>query len=611
MESAWTQLIDNFHVLRPWWLMALIPAVLLFLGLKFRHAGQSAWARAIDPGLLQYLLDSKPNRRQLMPLYGLLAAWTIAALALAGPTWRQIPMPVQQSENALIIVLDLSLSMYANDLSPDRVTRAQRKITDILNDRDEGLTALVVYAGDAHTVVPLTDDVGTIHNLVPALDPDVMPVLGSDPAAGVQQALSLLDNAGIEQAQVLLMTDGILPGDIPAIERAFAERAHTLSILGIGTREGAPIPTPEGGFLRDSQNAIVIPKLERELLETLSSRTRGRYADIALTNEDFNYLLDESIFAQKSNLVESGLDFDTWQEAGPWLVLLILPLAALAFRRGWLLCLPLALVFLPAGPAQALEWESLWLTRDQQANRAFNNEEFDRAAGTFKDSHWRATAHYRNGDYERALEALSGLEGTQAHYNRGNTLAHLNRFEEAIEAYETVLGQAPDHDDARHNKEVLEELLAQQQEQPQTGGKQQDQQEEQQQQEGSEQEQQQAQNQENQEQDASEQQQEQQSQSDQQQTAQEQQQQEGEQQDQAENESEQQEGEQPIPELAENQESEADLEEQQSLEQWLRRIPDDPGELLRNKFRYQSMQRLRQRLNDPSLADQPQQERIW
>lgn len=591
--------VDNFHFLRPAFLYGLIPAVILVCLLLFIQSNRSTWSRAIDPSLLPFLLDKNASPRVTYPIFGLLLVWCLGLVALAGPVWEKIPAPVQEREDALVIVADMSLSMYANDVAPNRAVRAQRKIIDILNARrEEGQTALVVYAGDAHAVTPLTDDVETINNLVPSLQPNIMPVEGSNPASGVELALELLDNANLPQAQVLLITDGIRRDDIGAIRNLFDGTQHTLSVLGVGTEQGAPIPMAEGGFLRDSSNAIVIPRLERDLLQDLASAMGGRYADAQLADTDIDYLLDESIFEDNENLVDAEREFDVWYEAGPWLLLLVLPLAALAFRRGWVLGFALALIFLPDKSAYAWEFKDLWVKKDAQGTEAFSEENYDQAASLFEDDAWRAAANYKEGNYETAVADLSLLEDAESLYNRGNALAHLDRYEEAIAAYDQALALDPDNEDAQHNKELLEKLLEEQeQQQQQQQNSEGDQNQDQDQQEGEQ----------NQDQQQQQQQQDQQQQSDQNQQQDQQQQDQEQQQSDQQSESEQEQQEQPEPQDGEQ----PDSEEEQAMQQWLRRIPDDPGELLRRKFQYQAARRRFEEIQNPNLLEQQDDKPRW
>ncbi len=609
MNGLPAEFVENFHFLRPLFLYALIPALMLILLLKLAQTRQNSWVRAIDPRLLPYLLDKASSPAQSLPLYGLLVVWMLCVLAMAGPVWQEAPVPVQQREDAVVIVLDMSMSMYATDLAPNRAVRAQRKVMDILEyRRKEGQTGMVVYAGDAHAVTPMTDDVETISNLVPSLLPNVMPILGSEPAAGVQLALQLLRNSGLTQARLLLMTDGIINSDIDTIASLLSATGHTLSVIGFGTEAGSPIPMGQQGYLRDDSNAIVIPRLERGPLQRMASTNGGLYTDAQLTDTDVVALLEQELLPTEENLkAVEDREFDAWQETGPWLVLLVLPLAALAFRRGWLLMLVFGVLALPAPKTYAWEWQDLLQRRDQQGSEAFTAEDYTTAAARFEDPSWRAAAEYRSNDYQAAASSLTGLDDPESNYNRGNALARLGQFDAAIAAYDRTLAQVPDHADAQHNKEIVQKLLEQQQkeqqEQEQSGDQQQ--QDQQQQSEQDQQQQQQNQDQQQQNQQQQQQQQDQQQQSEQEQQQQDQQQQEEqEKQDQNEKQEEQQEQEEQQPSDAER-----PNEEEQAMQQWLMRIPDDPGELLRNKFRYQAQQEQFQQLQNP--VPQPAKKQTW
>jgi Ca-activated chloride channel family protein len=597
MPTLPAELLENFHFLRPLFLWGLLPAFILVCLVLFIQNNRSTWSRAIDPALLPFLLDKNATPRATYPIFGLLLLWSLALIALAGPVWEQIPVPVQEREDALVIVADMSMSMYSTDVAPNRAIRAQRKIIDVLNlRRQEGQTALVVYAGDAHAVTPLTDDVETINNLVSSLEPNIMPILGSKPATGVELAITLLENSNLSQAQILLLTDGLNQDDIGAIRNLLGNSGHTLSVLGIGTEQGAPIPQEGGGFLRDNNNAIVIPRLERDLLQQLATTTNGRYADAQLTDEDINFLLDESIFNENENLVDVEREFDIWYETGPWLLLLALPIAALAFRRGWLLSITLAVIFMPERPVYAWELKDLWVTKDVQGSEAFVEEEFSEAATLFKDEAWRAAANYRTGNFENALADLNILEDVESHYNRGNSLARLNRFPEAIEAYNQVLALAPEHEDAQFNKELLEQVMEEQEQEQQENSENEDQNQDQQE---SDQQQDQQQDQQNQEQQSEE--------SEQEQQQEQEQQSQDQQESDEESESDPQEQEMPEPEEGEQ----PDTEEEQAMQQWLRRIPDDPGELLRRQFQYQAARRRFEEIQNPSLLEQQGNDDTW
>ncbi len=598
-ESSLLLLLEqNFHFLRPLWLLALIPALLLVMYLWRINESASSWDRAIDKDLLPYLLDGSKSAAERTPLILLLTAWTLAILALAGPVWEKIAQPVQQRQDALVIVYDQSLSMYASDFDPNRLTVSKRKVLDVLDMRTEGQTALVVYAGDAHTVTPLTEDSVTIRSLVPSINPNMMPAFGSNTVAAIERAKGLLTDAGAASGTILLATDGVERRDHAQIGELLQQTGYRLSILGVGTEEGAPIPAAGGDFLRTDTGEIVIPQLDRASLQDLAALVNGRYVDMQLTADDVNYLMAEDEFFSEEDLADVDQNFDIWHEVGPWLLILVLPLSALIFRRGWILSATATIATLsaltPTAPAEAAEWIDLWKTRDQRGQDAYANQDPISAASLFTDPSWQGSAAYHAGDYPAAVQAFAAALSTEdadSHYNLGNAYAKGANFEQAIASYNVAIALQPDHEDAIHNREIVQKLLEeqQQQEEEQSQEEQMSDEEEQEQQE--------------------EQQEQQEEESEPQEEEQQEQQEGGDEEEQEENEP--QEGEQKESEEEnqgeEPQLSNAENESQESLEQWLRRIDDDPGELLQRKFQFEYRRRqVESRSNNQSAETQ-----IW
>ena len=595
--SLFMQLAQNFHFLRPLWLLALIPALLLVVYLWRINESASSWDRAIDKDLLPYLLDNTKSVAERTPLVLLLTLWSLAILALAGPVWEKIAQPVQQRQDALVIVYDQSLSMYAADFDPNRLTVSKRKVLDVLDMRTEGQTALVVYAGDAHTVTPLTEDSVTIRALVPSINPNIMPSFGSNIIAAVERAKGLLTDAGAASGSILLVTDGIERRDHAAIGEMLQQTGYRLSILGVGTEEGAPIPAGGGEFLRTETGEIVIPRLDRASLQDLAAMVNGRYIDMQISADDVNYLLAEDDFFSEEELDDVDQNFDIWNEVGPWFLLLILPLSALVFRRGWILSATVATAAIsaltPTAPAEAAEWADLWKTRDQRGADAYANQDPIGAAGLFTDPQWQGSAAYHAGDYPAAAQAFAAAlstESADSHYNLGNAYAKSANFEQAISSYNVAIALQPDHEDAIHNRDIVQKLLEeqQQQEEEQSQEEQMSDEEEQEQQEENEPKEEEAEQQEE-------------EQQEQQEGGDEEEQEENEPQDGEQKESEEEnQGEEPQLSNAEN-------ESQESLEQWLRRIDDDPGELLQRKFQFE----YRRRQVDSRSSNQSVETQIW
>ncbi|QIB67762.1 VWA domain-containing protein [Kineobactrum salinum] len=455
--------------MRPWWLACALPAIVLCALLWRQHRRGGGWSQVIEPELLPYLVEAGDRpRRARLPLL-LLGGWLLACLAAAGPSFQKLPQPLEQVQDALVLVLDLSYSMKSTDQAPSRLDRARQKLLDLLQQRREGQTALVAFAGDAHVVAPLTDDIPTIANLLPALNPDMMPLRGSDAAGAIAMAVELLHSAGVARGRILLLSDGVSRDQVRMIDRQLRGSGATLSVLAVGTKTGAPLPLPQGGFLRDSGGAIVIPGLEEAPLRDLAARGGGRYRRLQVDDADIDYLLAQPLLPAAGTTRELNAAADVWQDQGYWLILLLLPLALALFRRGWLLGLLPLLLLLETPPATAQDWQELWLTPDQRGMRALQRDDTARAAELFQDPAWAGTAAYRNGDYETAAGHFASEESADADswYNRGNALARAGQLDEAIAAYRQSLALEPGATDAAANLELVEQLKQQQQEQEQ------------------------------------------------------------------------------------------------------------------------------------------------
>ncbi len=574
MPEAW----QDFHFLRPWWLLGALPALALAALWARRRLAGSHWRDAVEAHLLDALLERASERRHRWLAWAPALALLVGAAALAGPTWERLPQPVERKQDGLVILFDLSLSMYAQDLSPSRLARAGHKIADVLRARDEGFTALVAYAGDGHVVAPLTDDVRTIENLLTALSPAMMPVFGSNPASAIDLALELFANAGMAQGRLLMVTDGI---DRVSDVTDRCSRRFPLSILGMGTAAGAPIPlefaNQPGQLLRNSQGQIVRARVDGDRLATVADLCHGRYRHAGLGDADIRHLLATPLPGEDGSQ-EVDREFDAWADFGYWGAVLLLPVLLLGFRRGVLACF---LVCLLPFPASADVWDDLWQRRDQQGWQALEDGSPEAAAELFEDQDWRNAARYRSQDYQGAAQGWSAANTPTDFFNLGNALAQLGDYQAAISAYDQALSNAPDHEDAAFNKALMEQLLEQQAGEAAQSGNQPSPNEDDDlppQQDG---------------QGAS-----------------------GPQQgeaDSAEGDNSQGTGQQeeanegePLPNAATADAEGTRDEQQEALEQWLRRVPDDPGGLLRRKFQYETNQRLRQ-----GDYRNREQEKIW
>ncbi len=466
--------MDDFHFLRPLWLLALPLGPLLAWSLWRRLHEGVQWREVCDPLLLPHLLVTPSATRRKWPYGILVVATTLALLALAGPAWERLEQPVYRTLNARAVVLDLSRSMDATDYQPSRLTRARFKVVDILRRSRDRPVGLAVFAADGFIITPLTQDANTLINLLPAVDTDIMPAQGSRADLGLQSAARMLERGGARRGEVILITDGVKGQRAQAQAAKLRAAGFRVSVLAAGTPEGAPIPVQGGGFLKQLEGSIVVAMTDYDALRAIARAGGGRFASLSNDDSDIDYLLSDEIpqsFGLDLQAVERTSE--VWRDRGPWLLLLLLPLAALAFRRGWLALIPLTIAVMPA-PARAVTWDDLWARSDQQTARALELGDPARAASVARDPLWKGSALYRDGQYEEAADAFAQSDQTAADYNRGNALARAGRLRAAVRAYDTVLEADPQHPDALYNRALVARLIEQlrqqsRQRQPQDG----------------------------------------------------------------------------------------------------------------------------------------------
>ncbi len=574
----------EFHFLRAGWILLIPISILLIFFFKRRMLTIGNWEKLIDKRLLPYVM----SRRQLSDnqykwwLISLISVLSI--IALAGPTWERIEQPSFRTDQSLVIALDLSRSMNAQDITPNRLTRAKLKILDILERRQGAQVALIVYSANAFTVTPLTSDTDTIIALINSIDTSIMPSRGSYPALAIDKGLQLLNQASVSNGEIILVTDGGITSDSFSSAQKLRDEGYRLSALGIGSMNGAPIPKETGGFITDSTGQITISRLEVDDLKDLVEIGGGSYTSITSNDQDIDTLLSEVYSAVRES--DDSVTTDQWKEFGPWLLLIVVPFGSLLFRKGWVFVFLLTIMPID-NSVYALDWNDLWKTRDQQAKEAMESGDYDKAIELFEDSEWLAAAHYKAGNYRQSANGYNNNSNIDHLYNHANSLAKIGQFGEAIENYEKVIAEEPNAEDALYNLNLLKDLLSENQSSEENNDNGQSSEE------------------------AS--------------TGEQSQQQNGDESEQSDNEGNSKTGdsddesdanpnqklsnEEDIeaiekeleraaeensnqePQQEDNNESGIEgrmaQEQQQAMEQWLRRIPDDPGGLLRRKFRYQ------------------------
>ncbi len=537
--------MTDFHFLRPLMLLWMVPFIVLVLLHMFKNRRATIWQKVCSTDLLPYVVAADAKRNWL-PYTLLITIGILLISALAGPSWQKTMLPLTKSQSALVIALDLSASMDSTDSKPSRLQRAIYKIDDLLLSRKEGQTALVVFSEDPYIVTPLTDDVETIKTMLPVLQTNLMPAPGQKPAKAIVQACELLNRSGVSHGSILLITSQMSPQELEKSIQIAKEKAVAVSILGVGTEDGAPIPNAKGGFVKDKNGEPVIAKLAKDQLQQLSAATGGSYATLSFDDSDLQLLAKGFTATDERN--DSDQNHEKWNDGGYLLVLAALPLISLFFQRGMLFLL---LFFMPCS-LQAFSWNDLWKSRDQQAEERFYEQQYKEAQELFENPDWLGAASYKLGDYNAAVEFFGQNQSADGYYNLGNAQAKKGDFEASLGAYNKALEIDPDHEDALYNKKLIEEQMQKNQQE--------------------------------------------QDKQDQNKQEQDKQEQDKDQDQDKDRDKQDAEGsDKPSQDEHKEEEAEADPPEndaqQQGDEKWLQKVKDDPGGLLRRKFMYQYQQK--------------------
>lgn len=446
------------HWFRPWWLLILPLLAALLWRLWHRQRRVGRWQLILPTAFHGVLLDGGRGRSSKQPWVLLGLAWMLATLALLGPSWQRVEQISQKPVDPLVVLLELTPRMLAADVPPNRLEQARRKLLDLLQARSDSQTAIVVYAGSAHTLVPLSDDLVTSHNLLDAIKPSIMPLAGQRADLAVDKALGLLRQGALGQGRILLIASALSEQERQGIDQLLGRDSPALLMLGVGTAEGAPVAEENGSLLKDEQGAILLPRLDSTSLNDFAEQVGGSYRQARSDDEDLRGLgLLSSPQQSRSN--GQLVHLDTWADQGHWFLLPLLLIAACAGRRGWLFCLPLLL--LVPQQSQAFEWQDLWLRPDQQGQRLLEQRRPAEAARRFENPRWQGVALYEAGDYDAAAQRFAQGNTATDHYNRGNALARSGELEAALDAYAQALELQPDFPAAQYNRELLQSLLDQ------------------------------------------------------------------------------------------------------------------------------------------------------
>jgi Ca-activated chloride channel family protein len=437
------ELLENFHFLRPVWGLLLLPPVAA-LAIQWRRTQrEQAWDDIIAPHLLAALRLRQFRHRLFSPVNVAATLMVLMAFIAMGPSWRQQPSPLAKDEAALVVLLDTSPSMQAEDIQPSRLVRARQKVADLLALRAGSRTALVVYAGSAHTVLDLTDDGDILRQYLTAIQPDIMPRGGKFAEYALPMADRIIGDS-TAPTTLLLMSDGVSGATIDAFREWFDQRPHQLLVLGVGTENPGGNAAP----------------LEARSLRELARETGGRYIELTVDDADVR-AVQRRVDAHYVITDDSAVP---WLDSGYWLVFPCLALFVLWFRRGWTLqwCLAGCLVLGTPGQARADDghwFMDLWLTPDQQGRLLMDRGDYGEAANRFQDPFWKGFAYYYAEEFDLAAEYFSRIDSPEARFNQANALAHGEHYLRAVAIFRELLQADPGNEIAKRNRDIVQELI--------------------------------------------------------------------------------------------------------------------------------------------------------
>ncbi|MEE9452055.1 MAG: VWA domain-containing protein [Gammaproteobacteria bacterium] len=327
-------LIQNIHFLRPDWLWLLLPLAMLLMLLWHKQKPSRHWRDICDPHLIPHVVVRFGSGRRHLFLFSLAMTWLFAVTALAGPSWQLVFQSLYKTTSSRVLVLDLSAAMWAEDIVPNRLTRAKYKIRDLIEQSKEGQLGMIAFSGEAYVVSPLTEDAATIEAMLPELTPYIMPVGGSNIAAALNEAAQLLEQAEQTSGEILLITANAASASDLSVAQRLREQGLQISVLGVGTVDGAPIPN-ERGFSLGQEGEITLSRLDPQSLAELARQGGGQYTELTQDGRDITMLLSEQ-FSEDYQAGEQDQQTEIWQDQGRYFLWLLLPFILLIFRRGWL-----------------------------------------------------------------------------------------------------------------------------------------------------------------------------------------------------------------------------------------------------------------------------------
>ncbi len=480
----------TFHFLRPEWLIVLVPILIILWFIWRAKAQKGNWQNLIAIKFQKFLLSENNIQQQSnLPLIGLTIIWFVATIALAGPSWQTVEQPSEKVQQGTVILLDNSLSMLAEDIKPSRIVRARFKLMDFINANPHLSTGLVVYSGSAHVLTPISDDNQTILSLLPSINPMIMPAFGADASQGIAKAINLLEQSKINSGHIIWLLDDINKNEISAIKAQLSGTGIKVSLLAIGTSKGAPIAVPDYGLIKDDQGKVVIASLPTPYLHKLANAIDAKLLFLSHDNSDVEQL--SAVFSLSNQKIAADEDSENksvshWLDKGIYLLIPLVLLIALAYRRGWVLVwvmmLPFGGLYLVSfspevyaqqtpeaitNEAEGVSLLDFLKSGNHLGYKLWQQQKYDIALDFFRDSQWQGASYYRLQEFAKAQQKFKDDSSPIGKFNLGNSLAKQGLFAEAQKSFAEALALKPDFTEAQENLAIINKIINKEQEQKQ------------------------------------------------------------------------------------------------------------------------------------------------
>lgn len=450
----------------PWFLVLLLLLPLFYRIKRFSKLEQ-VFSREV-------LLKLQIGTLGRFKLHILALSFALIVIALARPVvLSQDKQEVAIDSFNLVVALDISKSMKAEDIFPNRLEFAKKAIGSIMDRVPKANIAVIAYADDAFLVSPFSSDFQSIKFLLSNLDSGSLVSRGSQTLSALRATDKVFESTVDERRVLLLVTDGADGRDLEEIQKHLKQSNITLHVLSIGTKKGISLSDGSSGLIKDRDGHIVVSRRDDSLMSVLDE---GAFLSSSGELSEIGWLVDEI----KDSVEIKGIGVDRYEGAKEFFYYpLAFSLVLIFFAFNYIKMPFLMVMFLVPIESYAGLFDFIEI---HQAKKSYERGEYKEAMEGFAKldtqsaKYNRANTLYRQGKFEEALSLFKSIEGfsgdlehKRAH-NIGNTYAKLGKLEEAIVSYEKAL-EIKEDEDTRANLELMKRKKEQEQKKEQEGEK--------------------------------------------------------------------------------------------------------------------------------------------